>query len=47
MICGIYVDVTVFTEPKQQEIDNEVKLLGIKQHNEEQLFEFIDEGKVS
>ena len=29
MICVIYVDDTIFAGPRQQDIDQEVKLLGI------------------
>ena len=34
MIYVIYVDDTIFAGPKQEEIDREVKLLGIKQKTE-------------
>ena len=47
MICVIYVDNTIFAGPRQEDIDREVKLLGIKQKIEEQPFEFQDEGEVS
>ena len=47
MICVIYVDDTIFAGYIQEDIDREVKLLGIKQKTEEQPFEFRDEGKVS
>ena len=47
MICVIYVDDTIFAGPSAKDIDNEVKLLGIKQDTEEQPFEFRDEGEVS
>ena len=47
MICVVYVDDTIFAGPNQAMIDKEVKLLGIKQINEEQPLEFRDEGELS
>ena len=47
MICVIYVDDTIFAGPRAKDIDNEIKILGIKQNSEEQPFKFRDEGKVS
>ena len=35
MICVIYVDDTIFACPSQNDIDKEVKVLGIKQPSEE------------
>ena len=46
-MCVIYVDDTIFTGPNQTQIDKEIKLLGIKQPNEESPFEFRDEGELS
>ena len=47
MMCVIYVDDTIFTGPNQELIENEIKLLGIKQPHEERPFEFRDEGELS
>jgi len=47
MMCVIYVDDTIFTGPNQDLIDQEIKLLGIKQAHEERPFEFRDEGELS
>ena len=47
MVCVIYVDDTIFAGPTQEMIDAEVKLLGIKQNNEEHPLEFRDEGELS
>ena len=47
MICVIYVDDTIFAGPSAKDINNEIKLLGIKQNSEEQPFEFRDESEVS
>ena len=41
------MDNTIFAGPSAKDIDNEVKLLGIRQDTEEQPFEFRDEGEVS
>ena len=47
MMCVVYVDDTIFTGPNQKQIDQEITLLGIKQPNEENPFEFRDEGELS
>jgi len=47
MMCVIYVDDTIFAGPSQQDIDEEIKLLGIKQPHEESALEFRDEGEVA
>ena len=47
MMCVIYVDDTIFTGPNQTQIDKEIEVLGIKQPNEENPFEFRDEGELS
>ena len=46
-MCVIYVDDTIFTGPNQELIDQEIKLLGIKQPHEERPFEFRNEGELS
>ena len=47
MICVIYVDDTIFAGPDQNRIDEEIKVLGIKQGDEEKPLEFRDEGELS
>ena len=47
MICVIHVDDTVFAGPDQNRIDEEIKVLGIKQSDEEKPLEFRDEGELS
>ena len=47
MMCVIYVDDTIFTGPSQQQLDDEIKKLGIKLSHEERPFEFRDEGELS
>ena len=46
-MCVIYVDDTIFKGPNQAQIDKEIKVLGIKQPNEESPFEFRDERELS
>ena len=47
MMCVIYVDDMIFAGRNQEMIDKEVRLLGIKQSNEEQPLGFRDEGESS
>ena len=47
MICVIYMDDTIFAGPNLNDIDRKIKILGIKQDNEEQPLEFRDVGKLS
>ena len=41
------MDDTIFVDTSEQKINKEIKLLGIKQRNEEQPLEFREEGKVT